>query len=53
MLGDQVYMARVTPTVEDIADKSKWCAPRTLEFGVAKAVRLACLARRIVAEGGS
>ena len=24
MLGDQVYMARVTPTVEDIADKSKW-----------------------------
>ena len=29
MLGDQVYMARVTPTVEDIADKSKWCAPRT------------------------
>ena len=28
MLGDQVYMARVTPTVEDIADKSKWCAPR-------------------------
>ena len=28
MLGDQVYMARVTPTVEDIADKSKWYAPR-------------------------
>ena len=24
MLGDQVYMARVTPTVADIADKSKW-----------------------------
>ena len=24
MLGDQVYMARVTPTVADIDDKSKW-----------------------------
>jgi hypothetical protein len=24
MLGDQVYMARVTPTVENIKDKTKW-----------------------------
>ena len=24
MLGDEVYMARVTPTVANIADKTKW-----------------------------
>ena len=24
MLGDAVYMARVNPTIDDIADRAKW-----------------------------